>query len=336
MNACARFRQSFRFPWEAAEHAEGYRGVVLIRVQRGLTHVMINRLPGNRPGTRSSGTCRTSLTMGRTMRNDRGSRARSGFTLVELLVVIGIIAVLVAILLPALAKARIAAKNTVCASRIEQVLVACSAYLVDIGKYPANYVNDAYNMCYPHDQQSRTLNELSAYLGHFPDIVDATDPGNLPPPLVCPFVEGSDDTGRKWVGNGNTYWYTGYGYYARLDEHVNYTDSNGTIHYQNGVLRNPDECADARGTRRGVVWGDAVSWFGYVGGQGMWYYSHTQGQYGGNSSFVFWHNTFRAFAGRHLGFSDGSVEFDPSVDLDPAHFAPNVTYWDGSQYYWWF
>lgn len=263
-------------------------------------------------------------------------RKASAFTLVELLVVIGIIATLIAMLMPALAKARTAARNTQCASRIEQILVACSAYLVDTGKYPLNYVNDPYSFCYPHDQQSRTLNELAGYLGQFPDITDSTDPSDLPSPLVCPFVDGSDDPGRKWLGNGNTYWYTGYAYYARLDEHVNYTENNGTVHYQNGQLRMPDESADARGTHRGAVWGDAVVWFGYVGGQGMWYYSHVDGHFGANATFVFWHDTPNAFAGRHLGYSDGSVEFFPSLDLNPADFNANVTYWDGGEYYWWF
>jgi prepilin-type N-terminal cleavage/methylation domain-containing protein/prepilin-type processing-associated H-X9-DG protein len=58
-------------------------------------------------------------------------RHRSGFTLIELLVVVSIIALLIAILLPSLARAKNNAKKTACASNLHQIGVALNTYAAE-------------------------------------------------------------------------------------------------------------------------------------------------------------------------------------------------------------
>jgi prepilin-type N-terminal cleavage/methylation domain-containing protein/prepilin-type processing-associated H-X9-DG protein len=58
-------------------------------------------------------------------------RKRGGFTLVELLVVIGIIAVLIAILLPVLGRARDQANRTACMSNLRQLALGFMLYASD-------------------------------------------------------------------------------------------------------------------------------------------------------------------------------------------------------------
>ena len=71
-----------------------------------------------------------------THHENRMNDSRRGFTLVELLVVIGIIAVLLAILFPAMMAVREGARKITCRSNLRQIGVALSNYHADHGKFP--------------------------------------------------------------------------------------------------------------------------------------------------------------------------------------------------------
>ena len=81
------------------------------------------------------------------MRRDEGAR-RALFTLIELLIVIAIIAVLAAMLLPALSKARVTAIRSSCAGVLKQMFLGLNMYASDYRWYPIGYpaeYSESYN-----------------------------------------------------------------------------------------------------------------------------------------------------------------------------------------------
>ena len=73
------------------------------------------------------------------MKSHRGS----GFTLVEILVVMAVIGVLVAIMLPAIQKARESARKTQCANNLKQIGLAMHAYLNNHKAFPPGYISNS-------------------------------------------------------------------------------------------------------------------------------------------------------------------------------------------------
>jgi len=88
----------------------------------------------------------------------RAARCR-GFTLVELLVVIGIIALLISILLPSLGAAREESKAINCLANIRSIGMAAVMYINDYKTYPG-YPPDRKEALYPYLQQGKNNADL--------------------------------------------------------------------------------------------------------------------------------------------------------------------------------
>ena len=108
---------------------------------------------------------KTDFVMRKTIKNTFGNKDKNGFTLIELLVVIAIIALLLAMLLPALAKVKELGRRVVCKNNLRQIALAWHTYINDNdGKF---YQDINANVIYGGWEGIVFLNKAPAKVGVF-------------------------------------------------------------------------------------------------------------------------------------------------------------------------
>lgn len=133
---------------------------------------------------------------------------RTGFTLVELLVVITIIGILIALLLPAVQSAREAARRSQCVNNLKQLGLAMHNYMQTTTSFPAGYAVEVggarhrrdcwYHRILPYIEQGAYYDVYTTDTTEYVHQIGAAIAGVVIPAMTCP----SDPSSPGFGGGG--------------------------------------------------------------------------------------------------------------------------------------
>ena len=273
-------------------------------------------------------------------------RTKKGFTLIELLVVISIIALLLAILMPALGRVKKQAKVVVCSSNLHQYGVALGTYAAD------NY-----------GKSMETLYTSAGGAGRPPELMLANEPGQTGPWVsgvddrywnmlrINPYIQAFDVNNKKSGGiyscpsvsetfydevSGFGHWTANqlvqptYAYFVGAERWL--TDPVKSL--RNGAIRDISPRDMSGGGK--VVMADVIfaassdRAYRYNHGKGKWSWNYPPaqpGKYGGTVDT----GPIPEISGLNELFSDGAVRWKKagSMDLENMGYPPKAEYRDG-------